>query len=150
MVEYTDYVATFADPSRQIVDIDTYTYTIDGDVLSANITQTAPQVFNTQMVGDCDFVLFYLSAFARINGQQVMTVNPAILVQIAEPTTGRTFFAGPSPLPLVAGQGGFPFLLPGPRVIRARSQLQATFISAQAQAFSGIYFCYHGARIWYG
>lgn len=150
MVEYTDYIATFCDPDRQILEIEPYTYTVDGNALSANITMTAPQVFNTQMEGDSDFVLTYLSAFGRVNAETALRVNPALLVQIAEVTTGRTFFSGPSPLPMVAGQGGFPFLLTGPKVIRARSRLQITVTAAQAVQWSGFYFCYHGARIWYG
>lgn len=151
MVGFTDYAATFADPSRQILDIDNYTYSIDGNALPATITNVAAQSFDTQMQGDNDFVLFYLSAFARVQGETAMRINPALLIQIAELTTGRAFFSGPSPLPMVAGQGGFPFLLTGPKVIRPRSTLRLTAIAAQpGAAFSGLYFCYHGARIWYG
>jgi len=150
MVEYTDYVATFADPTRTIVDIDNYTYSIDGEVLAAPITATAGQTFLTQMEGDCDFVCFYLSGFARAAGQTNLTVNPALMVQIADQTTGRAWFQGPAPMPMIAGQGGFPYLLPGPKVIPARSSLETSAISRQVQSFTGFYFCFHGSRIWYG
>lgn len=150
MVEYTDYVATFAEPGREIVDIDNWTYFVDGETLSADITATAAQVFLTPMAGDNDFVLFYMAGMGRVTGTTVLSANPALLVQIADLTTGRTFFSAPSPMPMIAGCGGFPYMLPGPKVIPPRSTLRTTVVSAQAQAFSGFYFCFHGSRIWYG
>lgn len=150
MVEYTDYVATFADPARRLVDIEPYAYVIDGEVLPANITAAAPQSFITQMAGDSDFLMTYISGFGRPAGNTTLTVNPALLVQILDQSSGRTFFSGPAPMPMIAGQGGFPFLLPGPRVIKARSSLKTTAISAQVQAFSGFYMTFFGARMWYG
>lgn len=154
MVGYTDYIATFADKGRKIVDIEPYTYTIDGDTLTAPITATASQTFLTQMAGDCDFVLTYLSGFARAAsypyGATLMIANPALLVQITDMAAGRSFFNGALMMPGIAGQGGFPFMLTSPRVIRARSSLRTTAISAQAVSFNGFYFCFHGARVWYG
>lgn len=154
MVGYTDYIATFADPSKTIVDIDNYTYSIDGQVLAANITQTVSQSFLTPMQGDNDFVLTYMSGFARSAaypyGAQLMIVNPALMVQITDLSSGRTFFNAPSPMPMIAGQGGFPFLLTSPRLIKPRSTLKTTAIAAQAATFTGFFFCFHGARIWYG
>jgi hypothetical protein len=171
MVGATDYIATFADPGRPIVDIEPYTYTIDGDT-GVNINQVTPQSFLTPMDGDADFVLTYLSGFARnvasTYGATILIPNPALLIQIKELNSGRNFFAGagttlsflagtgiltPSglaPMPMVAGQGGFPFLLTSPKVLRARSTLQTTAIACQATTFNGFYLSFHGARIWYG
>lgn len=168
LVGFTSYVATFADPGRKILDIEPWTYTVDGDA-GVNITQTVPASFLTPMAGDSDFVLTYMSGFGRCAtssfGATVMLPNPALLVQISELNSGRNFFAGagatvalggvltPSglaPMPMIAGQGGFPFLLTSPRVLRARSTIKTTAISAQAVTFNGFYFCFHGARIWYG
>lgn len=150
MIGFTDYMATFAEQGREILEITPWTYAIDGNVLPANITQAAAQSFLTPMDGDCDFVLTYMSGFARPQGVTALTVNPALLVQISELATGRNFFAGPMPMPMIAGQGGFPFLLTGPRVLKPRQTLKTTAQSAQVQSFSGFYFCFHGARIWYG
>lgn len=150
MVQWTDYVATFATPGRQIMEIEPFSYAIDGDTLPALITATAPQTFSTQMEGDADFVLFYMSAFGRVNTESALRVNPALLGQITDETTGRSFFSEPTPVPIFAGQGGFPFLMTGPKVIKARSELSLTVRSAQAVSWSGFYFAYHGARIWYG
>lgn len=154
LVGFTDYMATFAEPGRTILEITPYTYVVDGDVLPAPITATASQSFLTPMDGDCDFVLTYISGFGRAAsnpyGATVMIANPAIMVQISELATGRNFFAGPMPMPMIAGQGGFPFLLTSPRVFKPRQTLKTTAISAQVQSFNGFYLCFHGARIWYG
>lgn len=168
MIGATDYIATFADTGREILNIEPYTYTIDGNA-GVNITQTASAAFLTPMDQDSDFVLTYMSGFARNAaspfGATIMIPNPALLLQIKELNSGRNFFAGLgatvalggvatpaglAPMPMISGQGGFPFLLTSPKVIRARSTLRTTAIAAQASVFSGFYFCFHGARIWYG
>lgn len=154
MIEYTDYMATFADPTRQLVDVEPWAYTIDGEVLSANITATAAQVFKTPMQGENDFVMFGINGFARtaVNpyGATALVVNPALLVQISDLSTGRTFFDSPTPMPFIAGQGGFPFLLPGCKIVKPRATLQTTVISAQVVTWTGFYMTFHGARLWYG
>jgi hypothetical protein len=168
LVEATDYIATFADRGRVILNIEPYTYSIDGDA-GVNITQTQSRVFLTPIDQDSDFVLTYMSGFARnaasTFGATVLIPNPALLVQIKELNSGRNFFAGLgatvalggvatpaglAPMPMIAGQGGFPFLLTSPKIIRARSTLRTTAIAAQASTFNGFYFSFHGARIWYG
>jgi hypothetical protein len=150
LVEFTDYIATFADPARQIVDIEPYSYSIDGDAPPGFILQNQPIPFVTPMAGDADFVMIATSAFGRTGGSTLMLVNAAILVQIVDQSSGRAFFNQPTPLPFIAGQGGFPYLLPGPRVIKARSSLLTTANSAQINTFTGFYMTFHGARIWYG
>lgn len=148
-VGQTDYISTFADPSRQIIGIDDYSYVIDGETLTANITQTVSQSFNVIMDSDSDFVLTYFSGFARAVATTVMIINPAILIQIKDQSSGRTYFNTPSPMAMLCGQGGFPFLLTSPRVIKPRTTLTVTAIAAQAKTFSGFYFCLHGSRIYY-
>ncbi len=144
-----NYMATFGEPGRKIALIDNYAYTIDGETLSAPITQTAAQTFNVIMDSDSDFVCTYLAGFARATGGSVMIFNPAVMVQITDQASGRTWFNQAAPLPMIAGQGGFPFLLTSPRVIKPRSTLTVRAISAQAQSFSGFYFSFMGSRIYY-
>lgn len=150
MVQHTDYIATFADPARKIVDIEPYIYSIDGDVLSANITATAAQTFLLPMYGDNDFIMIGINGFGRIPASTAMIANPAIMVQIIDQSSARSYFAGPMPMPMIAGQGGFPYLLTGPRTVHARASLKVTAQSAQVQSFNGFYMSFLGARIWYG
>ena len=147
LVGYTDYAATFADPARQLMAVEPFSYVVDAN--AANITQTVQQTFDTPMLDDADFVMVSTSQFARPAGATNLTANPAVLIQIIDLSSGRAFFAGPSPLPMVAGQGGFNFILPGPKTIKARATLRTTAISCQAQTFNGFYMAFHGARLWY-
>lgn len=149
LTQSDNYIATFADPTREVVYVDNYTYVVDGETLSANITATAPQSFNVVMDSDSDFVLTYFSGFARAAGGSVMIINPAVNVQIKDQSSGRSFFNQAAPMAMLCGQGGFPFLLTSPRLIRPRSTLTVTATSAQIQSFSGFYFCLHGSRIYY-
>lgn len=152
MIEFTDYMATFANPERELIDVEPWAYVIDADS-GVNITQTVSQQFLTPMAGDADFVMVGINGFARTAsnpyGATALVVNPALLVQIADLTTGRTFFDSPTPMPFIAGQGGFPFLLPGCKVMGARARLQTTVIAAQAVTWTGFYMAFHGARLWY-
>lgn len=149
----TDYISQFADPSREILNIDNYTYSIDGNTLSADITATAPQSFNLIMDSDSDFVCTYLSGFGRSAsaslGATTMIINPAMLVQVTDRASARTWFNRASGMAMLCGQGGFPFLLTSPRVIKPRTTLNVTAISAQAVSFTGFYMCFHGSRIYY-
>jgi len=144
-----NYISLFGEPGRPIALIDNYSYTIDGNSLSADITQTAAQTFKIVMDTDSDFVCTFLSGSARATGGSVILFSPAVLVQITDEASGRTWLNQPAPLPMIAGQGGFPFLLTSPRVVKPRSTLSVRAISAQAQSFSGFYFTFHGSRIYY-
>lgn len=148
-IQYTDYIATFADPTREILNIDTYAYSVDGNVLPANITATASQSFNVIMDSDSDFVCTGMSGYGRALGSTLMMVNPAMLVQITDRSSGKTFFQAAAPMPMICGQGGFPFLPTSPRVVKPRSTLTLTARSAQVQSFTGFYFTFHGGRIYY-
>lgn len=149
MCRSDSYLSLFAQHDRDILNIEPFTYSIDGNVLSANITQTAPQVFNLPMDANNDFVVTGLSGFGRAAGGSVMIINPAILIQIRDQAAARNFFNQAAPMPFICGQGGFPYLLGNNRLIRARTTLQITAISAEAQSFSGFYLTFHGGKIYY-
>ncbi len=149
-VEFTDYLASFADPAREIVDIDTFSYVIDKDDTATTIVSTALTPFDVVMSSDSDFVCTGLSGYGRIQGDTMLTQNPAMLCQITDEASGRTFWDRPAPMAMIAGQGGFPFMLPSPWVIRPRSTVRVDATAARAGAtFNGFYFVFHGGRIFY-
>lgn len=149
IVECNDYIASFADPKRQIADIDNYTYTVDKNDTATTITNIASQSFNLVMDTDSDFVCCSFSGIGRVQGSTGLVQNPAMLVQINDKSTGRSFFNQPAPMALIAGQGGYPFFLTSPRVIKPRTTLVVTAIAAQAAIFDGFYFAISGGRIFY-
>jgi hypothetical protein len=155
-VEYSNYVATFADPSRKILNIESYAYSVDA--LAANITSAATQTFNLVMDSDSDFVLMNMMGGAQLaaggagvpKATRCVEFSPALLIQIKDLSSSRTFFNMPTPLPLIAGTGGLPFMLSSPRVIKPRSTLAVSAIGAVAGAtFTNFYFTLSGAKIYY-
>ncbi len=149
-VKNNDYLASFADPAREIVGIDTFTYAIDKNDTATTITSAATTSFNVVMSTDSDFVCTGFSGYGRVQGATLLIQNPSMLVQITDKAAGRTFFDQAAPMALIAGQGGFPFLLTSPRVIRPRSTLAVAVKAARAGVtFDGFYFAFHGGRIFY-
>lgn len=143
------WVATFADPTRKIACIDTYTYSVDYLNTVTPVTN-AGLSSNLIMDSDSDFVAQYFSCGAVVAGTTAVIPNPAINVQITNKSSGKNFFNAPSPVPMIAGYAGFPFILTSPRVIKPRSTLMVSYASILAgQSFSGFFFSIHGARIFY-
>ena len=149
-VESYSYIATFADPNREILAIDTYAYTVERFNTGAPISTTTAFALPIVMDSDSDFVCTYFSACAVATGQTTITANPSISVQISDKSTGRNYFNAPAPCPLIAGQMGFPFLLTSPRVIKPRTTLSVAFTALEAGATFDLFaFVMHGARIFY-
>lgn len=155
IVEMSSYIAKFADPGREILLIESYTYSIDA--IGVNITSAAAQTFNLVMNSDSDFVVTGFAGGALINtgptapnGTRCVEFTPALLVQITDQSSGKTYFNRPTPLGLMAGAAGFPYLLASPRVIRPRVTLAVSAQGAVAGAtYNNFYFSIHGAKIFY-
>ena len=155
VVQLSSYIGSFADPAREVLLIEPYTYSIDA--LGVNITSAAAQSFNLIMNSDSDFVVTGMSGGALINtgpttpnGTRCVEFTPSLLVQILDQSSGKTWFNRPTPLGQLAGAGGFPFLLTSPRVIPPRVTLSVSAQGAVAGAtFNNFYFSMHGAKIYY-
>lgn len=159
MIQFNSWIASFADPSRQILAIENYAYCIDA--LAVDIEDGSPADFPLIMDSDSEFIATYISGAARIddgptvsNGTRCTEFSPSILIQITDQSSGNTWFNAPTPLPLIAGAGGFPFLMASPRVIRPRSTLSvhaeiADNGGATPVLFSDFFFAIHGAKIYY-
>lgn len=157
IVQFTYPLGQFGDPSREIVGIDNYAYSCDwhGNP-GTGLTFTAPKQFDLVMDSDSDFVMTYISGgacseFSAV-GQFKVKFNAAIMAQITDRSTGRTYFNLPTPLPLIAGMNGFPFLLTSPRVIRPRTTLRVDLTCPAADAarrYPSGFFTLHGAKIYY-
>lgn len=155
VVEYSDYIYSFADPSREVLLVESYAYSVDA--LGVNITSAAAQSFNLVMNSDSDFVATGFTGGALIaagpttpNGTRCVEFTPALLVQVTDQSSGKTYFNRPTPLGLLAGAAGFPFLLASPRIIRPRTTLSISAQGAVAGAtYNNFYFTILGAKIFY-
>jgi hypothetical protein len=154
-IEFSDYIGSFADPSKRVLGVENYAYSVDRRAV--NITDAAAQDFQLVMDSDSDFVVCYMSGGARINigpvvanGTRCVEFSPALLVQITDQASGKTYFNRPTPLPLIAGAGGFPFLMSSPRIVKPRSTLTVSAQGAVSGAtFNDFMFTLSGAKIYY-
>jgi len=156
-VEFSSYIASFADPNRQVLAIEPYVYSVDEG--GVNITSAAAQSFDLVMDSDSDFILCTMSGAAVIsvpaiavpaNGNTVTEFSPALLIQITDQASGKTYFNIPTPLALIAGAGGYPFILSSPRIVRPRTTLSIAAQGAVAGVtYERFMFSLHGAKIYY-
>lgn len=152
-IEYSDFIATFADPTKKILGIESYAYTVDEP--AANLAPGAlPSPFNLVMDSDSDFVLTYLSGCAVIGTSSPLRsieYDPSITVQITDQSSGKTFFNMATPMVLIAGAMGYPFILTSPKVVRPRATLTvaASTIAQATVTYVGFFFTLHGAKIYY-
>jgi hypothetical protein len=157
IVEHNFSMGLYADPSRKILNIENYAYSCESFAAPGvnDISPTNPKSFNLIMDSDSDFVLTYMSGGATVNfaaNQTKVQWNPALLVQVTDKSTGRTYFNQPTPLPMIAGMNGFPFLMSSPRVIKPRTtiKIDASTANNDAQSlYNGFFFTLHGAKIYY-
>lgn len=156
-VKWTDYIASFGDQSKEIAFIDNYSYVISYHSETALITQ-APMTFPLLMDTDSDFVMTSMSGqtgYVNNASSGVTESGGAMLLQILDQLSGRTYFNIPTMMPLVCGDGGFPFLMPSPRIVYARGILQVTAQSAfditpsGSAGFNRFYLSLNGSRIFY-
>lgn len=156
-VRHTSYVASFAEPGRQVIGVEPYAYVVDE--VGLELTNAAAQEFELIMDSDSDFVATWASGAAVVadpviadpaNGNTCTEFAASILVQITDQSSGKTWYNQPTPLALIAGAGGFPFIMASPRVIRPRGTLTVSVQAAVSGVeFSAFYFALHGGKIYY-
>lgn len=159
-VEFNSWVASFADPARTLLGLETYAYVVDAR--GADLAADAASDFDLVMDSDSEFLCVYTAGAAVLsapaiadpaNGNQVTEFSPSVQVQITDQASGKTWFDQFAPLPLVAGAGGFPFILPSPRVVKPRSTLtvsaQMIDVGAPLPVAADFLFVLHGAKLYY-
>jgi hypothetical protein len=144
------YVQSVARPGAVIVKKMSYVYNVViGQPQPLALAAGAVNASVTTLA-DSDFVLTYLSACVNITPQGDMKVNRNLTLQIQDTSTGKFFFNVPTVMSLVAGAGGFPFVMPAPRVIRPNTTLQLTAQNRDAaQDYNNMFVALAGTRIFY-
>lgn len=148
------YIAAVAKQGRPIVDVQYYAYNgrvgTDAVPLAPDVPQTI--TFDTQ--SDSDFILTFISATLQevTNGAMIYNGNTAL--QIRDLSTGKVFFNVPTALALVSGAGGFPFVLPAPRVLNPNTSIAVSATNRDSIVNAGagpvgLFYAFHGTRIFY-
>lgn len=108
-------------PNKQWFE-DFYVYDVDFFSLAPGASDNG----NIQIQADSDFKWERAAFFASIAGgaQTLNTlVMPLITLQMTDTGSGRNLFQTPIPITNVFGTGQLPFVLPLPRIFRARSSI---------------------------
>lgn len=143
IAQSSSYLALYAKSGKNIIGIDYFGYntTLLGVVAAGSASNT------TQIQSDSDFVVVYMSANA-ITAAAALPFLAATL-QITDTGTGKTFFNQPALMGLIMGQGGYPFLLPSPRVIAPNTNVKFDITNLSGTT-NDYYISMLGARIYYG
>ncbi len=149
ILQRTDYISSIARPGKQIVNIDYFVYDIRIGTDAVPIPNGASGQGNVEIQSDSDFVMTYMSGGIQNAVNGALSFNFAALLQLQDTVSGKTYFNTPTLMALVMGAGGFPFLLPAPRVLNPNTNLPSTVTNISGGNSFGAYLAFHGARIFY-
>lgn len=155
ILKASPYLAAVLRPGKDPVDIAYYAYNTrigtDAVPLATGVAQT--QTIETQ--SDSDFVLTFLSAAVQPTAGGPMQYNANVTLQVQDLSTGKLMFSTDAAIGLVTGAGGFPFVLPAPRVWAPNISIACKVTNHDAIMNAGagpvgVYLAFHGTRIFYG
>lgn len=150
LLQNSPYIKSIARSGQDIVNIAYYCYNVQVGSLASPLLLNTPQVGLIETQADSDFAVSYMSASVRNAAGDNVFYTANVTLQIQDLATGKLFFNQPTIFPLVTGAGGFPFVLPAPRVINPNSTVQVTVSNRDAtQNFSAFFLALHGVRIFY-
>lgn len=92
----------------------------------ASIANGASQNVNITIQADSDFCLVKLGITADIAGAAQTSstqIVPLCTINIVDTGSGRQIFSAPVAIPSLFGNGQLPFILPVPRLFKARSNI---------------------------
>lgn len=150
ILKNSPYIQSIAKPGRTIQNIEYYCYNIAIGTAAAPLVLNVPQTATIETQADSDFAATFLSGSVQETANALAVFNWNLTLQIQDLSNGKLFFNIPTVMGLVTGAGGFPFVLPAPRVINPNSSLAITVMNRDTvinpiSAFVAI----HGTRIYY-
>ena len=110
-------------------------------------TVTATNTFN--IAGDSDFFWTKFCCFALVGG--VATTRfadqlPALTLLIINTTTGRQYSSSAVPIPNMAGNAQFPFILPMITLWEKKSTIQLQILNVGNATYSAFFFSFLGIK----
>ncbi len=117
--------------------------------IPASLAAGAATQLTFNIAGDSDFFWTKFSAFALVGGAATTrsTDNvPAVTALITNTTTGRQYSNNPVPLPNMAGNGQFPFILPMVVLWQAFATIQIALSNEGNAAYSNLQLSFIGVK----
>lgn len=105
---------------------------------------------NIQIQADSDFKWISGVYYADIAGDAfTLTTQPVpnVTIQITDSGSGRQLVDNPVPIPSLFGRGELPFVLPVPRIFRARSSIAFAFANFDAAVTYNIRLALIGVKV---
>ena len=128
---------------------DWFIYELDFAALANGATALA----NIQIQADSDFKLMKL-AYAADIAKAAYTANtqpiPNVSISILDGGSGRVLSSAPVSLQALFGVGQLPYILPIPRLFKAKSTIQFTVANYDAAVTYNLHFALHGTKIMSG
>lgn len=144
------YMRAIAIPGRRIAAVQYYAYnTVVGSATSP-LVANVPQSSTIEIQADSYFALAFMSSAVQLSANSLMQFNVNATLQIQDQSNGKFFFNIPTPLSMVTGAGGFPFVFPASRVLAPNTGLQVTVTNRDGTINPiGAFIDLHGIRIFY-
>lgn len=135
-------------PERTQSHEDYYVYEVDFNGLAPGNQQNG----NIQIQADSDFKWLTAAYHADIAAAAFTDDTrpiPNVTVAITDQGSGRQLTQNPVPIPSIFGTGRLPFVLPIPRVFRARSSIGIDVVNFDAAATYNIRLSFIGTKLYY-
>jgi hypothetical protein len=120
------------------------------DTAAAGIANGATSNLNFIVQADSDFKLVKMTYFADIAlaAQTDSTrIVPLVTIQVVDTGSGRQLFSSPMPIASLCGTGQLPFILPVPRIFKARSNVAIILANFSAASTYNIRVSFIGTKI---
>lgn len=150
------YMSAVLKPGRVVADVQYYAYNgaVGFDVSGGNLLLNVPQTNTFDTQSDSDFILTTISAAVQEVTGGPMAYNDNVTLQIQDLSTGKFLFNVPTVMGLVTGAGGFPFVLPAPRVFNPNTSIAVTVENRDSIVNDGaglvnFYYAFQGTRVFY-
>lgn len=128
---------------------DFFTYTIDFAALANGTTQND----SIQIQADSNFKWLKSTYYADINNaafQDQTRPIPNVTIQIIDTGSGRQLIDNPTPIQNIFGTGLLPFIMPIPRIFKARSSIAITVANFDAAVDYNLRLAFIGTKIYEG
>lgn len=150
IINASPYLKSITKPGRQIQNVEYYVYNTQVGSVASPLVLNVPQISTIETQSDSDFAITFISAAVQELVNNVVVYNWNMTLQFQDLSTGKTFFNIPTVMGLVSGGGGFPFVLPAPRILNPNTNLAVTCMNRDTVTNPQIaYVALHGTRIYY-
>jgi hypothetical protein len=154
LINQSPYIQSIARPGQQIIAVEYYCYNGQVGSVAVPLAVGVPQSTVIETQSDSDFAVTFISTSVQEIAGANVAYNDNVAMQILDNASGKLFFNIATVAPLVSGAGGFPFVLPAPRVIAPNTNLTITATNRDTVVNGGagpvgLLFALHGTRIYY-